>query len=92
MKAIESEFQQAKQSDGNRVAQVLSHLMESDHPYARFGWGDARSLEVRPRELGLHMEAELRAFHERFYSANLLTMVLLGAESLDTLQAQCSGG
>ena len=56
VKAIESEFQGAKQEDGNRQAQLLCHLTNPGHPYARFGWGDARSLEKMPAERGLPME------------------------------------
>ena len=36
------------------------------------------------------MEDELRAFHKKYYSANLMTLTLVGAEPLDELQARAS--
>ena len=48
VKAIESEFQQAKQGDAERQAQLLWHLCDEAHPYHRFGWGDKRSLVELP--------------------------------------------
>ena len=35
VKAIESEFQQAKQGDSARAAQLLWHLCDEQHPYHR---------------------------------------------------------
>lgn len=38
----QSEFQQAKQSDSTRRAQLLAHLAAPSHPYHRFGWGNRK--------------------------------------------------
>ena len=48
VKAIESEFQQAKHRDGDRVSQLRCHLCADGHPHKGFGWGDARSLVAQP--------------------------------------------
>lgn len=87
MKAIESEFQQAKQGDSARAAQLLWHLCDEQHPYHRFGWGDQRSLVEQPEAAGIDVRAQLVRFHKERYSANLMTAVVLGQEPLDTLQA-----
>ena len=86
VKAIESEFQQAKQSDSPRAAQLLWHLSDEGHIYHRFGWGDQRSLVDRPAEAGIDVREALARFHRERYSANLMTAVILGQEPLDTLQ------
>ena len=86
VKAIESEFQQAKQSDSPRAAQLLWHLSDEGHVYHRFGWGDQRSLVERPAEAGIDVREALVRFHRERYSANLMTAVVLGQEPLDALQ------
>jgi len=86
VKAIESEFQQARQEEGNRHAQLLGHLCAPAHPYRRFMWGDRRSLEIGPAARGVDMQSALRAFHSRYYHAGLMGLVALGGEDLDTLQ------
>jgi insulysin len=65
-------------------------MTEPSHPYHRFPWGDARSLSARPEARGVDMRAELTAFHAQHYSANLMSLVVLGQEPLDTLQAWVS--
>jgi len=95
VKAIESEFQQAKQGDSARAAQLLWHLTDESHVYHRFGWGDQRSLVERPAEAGTDVREALVRFHRQHYSANLMTAVLLGQEPLDELQlmaAETLGG
>jgi secreted Zn-dependent insulinase-like peptidase len=39
-----------------------------------------------PAERGDDMRAALQAFHGRYYSAHLMTVVILGQEPLDILQ------
>ena len=87
VKAIESEFQQAKHRDGDRVSQLRCHLCADGHPHKGFGWGDARSLVDQPAAAGVDVRAEMHKFHESHYSANLMTAVVVGFENLDELQA-----
>lgn len=86
VKAIESEFQQAKMEDANRQAQLLYSLAEPQHPYSRFGWGNLRSLRDAPKASGLSLREELIKWHNKHYSSNLMTLVVLGQEPLDTLE------
>ena len=83
VKAIESEFQQAKHRDGDRVSQLRCHLCADGHPHKGFGWGDARSLVDQPAAAGVDVRAQMHKFHESHYSANLMTAVVVGFESLD---------
>jgi len=86
VKAIESEFQQAIQGDSERLAQLMWHECDEAHPYHRFGWGDKRSLEELPAAAGIDVRAAMGKFHGQHYSSNLMTLVMLGQEPLDTLQ------
>ena len=86
VKAVDSEFQQAKLEDENRHYQLLCHLSSPGHPYHRFTWGDKRSLEEVPQRNGADMRAALQSFHERYYAAHYTTVVVLGKEPLDQLQ------
>ena len=91
VQAIESEFQQAKTEDENRLYQLICHLVAEkhgpSHPCGRFSWGNAKSLQELPAAAGVDMRAALRAFHEEHYSSRLMTLAVLGQEDLDTLEA-----
>ena len=49
LNAIESEFQLAKNNDGSRAQQLISHTCgysPEEHPFAKFSWGNLKSLKV----------------------------------------------
>ena len=87
VRAIDSEFNLAQQNDQCRADQLIAHLSDDGHVYRRFGWGNAKSLVELPKADGTDMRAALATFHKQWYSANLMTLVILGREPLDTLQA-----
>lgn len=87
LSAIESEFSQATQNDRIRQQQVLSTEAKASHPYHRFGWGNRASLKEQPEAAGVDVHQEIRAFYDRFYSANLMKLVVCGEDSLDDLAA-----
>ena len=84
--AIDSEFQQAQQNDTCRVEQLISHCSDDGHVYRRFGWGNRKSLVEMPKADGTDVRGALQAFHRKYYSTNLMSLVILGKEPLDTLQ------
>lgn len=45
------------------------------------------TLRDEPERLGINVLDELFAFHRRYYSANLMRLVVLGREPLDQLQS-----
>ncbi len=49
--------------------------------------GNLETLRDKPRELGIDVRQQLLEFHQRFYSANVMRLVVLGAEPLDQLEA-----
>ena len=44
----------------------------------QLGAGNKYSLKTRPQELGVDVRQELLDFHSKYYSANLMTLVVIG--------------
>ena len=81
--AVDSEYRLGLKDDGRREYDVLRELVRQDHPLAKLGVGNLQTLDVGRGDL----REDLLAFHERYYSAALMTLVVLGRESLDELQS-----
>ena len=82
--AVDSEYQLKIKDDSRREWDVLSELLNPKHPLAKFSVGNLQTLvndDERP------IRPDLLAFYQRYYSANLMTLVVLGNESLDQLEA-----
>jgi len=82
--AVEAEYQMGLKSDPRRGLDVLQEVMNQDHPYSQFAVGSLDSLADRP---GSSVRDELLKFYDRHYSANAMRLVVMGAESLDELEA-----
>lgn len=81
--AVDSEYQLKIKDDSRREWDVLSELLNPKHPLAKFSVGNLQTLvndDERP------IRPDLIAFYERYYSANLMSLVVLGSESLDQLE------
>jgi len=78
--AVQGEYQMQRQVDYWRGVAVHKRLVNPEHPGARFDWGSLESL----RGVGV---AEARAFFEANYSADTMTLAVLGHQRLDALQA-----
>ena len=82
--AVDSEYQLKIKDDSRREWDVLSELLNPKHPLAKFSVGNLDTLindDERP------IRPDLLAFYQRYYSANLMTLVVLGNESLEQLEA-----
>lgn len=82
--AVEAEYQMGLKSDARRGLDVLQEVMNPAHPFSQFAVGSLESLADRP---GSSIRDELLAFYDRFYSANLMRLVVLGPQSLDELES-----
>lgn len=85
IRAVDSEHKKNLQSDAWRAFQLEKSLSDPRHPYSHFGTGSARTLWDEPRRRGQDVRDELLKFHDRYYSANVMKLVILGRESLDQL-------
>ena len=82
--AVEAEYQMGLKSDPRRGLDVLQEVMNQGHPYSQFSVGSLDSLADRP---GSSVRDELIKFYDKHYSANAMRLVVMGAESLDDLEA-----
>ena len=82
--AVQAEYQMGLKSDGRRGLDVLQEVMNPEHPYSQFAVGSLDTLADRP---GAPIRDDLLSFYEQYYSANLMRLVVLGAQSLDELEA-----
>ena len=78
--AVQGEFQMQRQVDYWRGHAVHKRVVNPEHPASRFDWGSLESL--RGVDVG-----EARAFFEANYSADTITLAVLGRERLGRLHA-----
>lgn len=81
--AVHSEYQSKYQDDFRRLQYVNKALMNPEHPASHFATG---SLETLSDNDSSKVRDDLLAFYERYYSANLMTLVVYGPQSLDQLE------
>eukprot|EP00168_Porphyra_purpurea_P020905 TRINITY_DN899_c0_g1_i4.p1 TRINITY_DN899_c0_g1~~TRINITY_DN899_c0_g1_i4.p1 ORF type:complete len:976 (-),score=175.50 TRINITY_DN899_c0_g1_i4:924-3851(-) len=87
VQAVNSEFNDALLKDSWRIQRMIKLAAAPDHPFHRWGFGNAASLWDRPTAEGIDVRAALLAFHGRHYSANQMTLALVAPASLDDLAA-----
>ncbi len=81
--AVESEYQLKYKNDGRRQWDVLREIANPNHPLSKFNVGSLETLGDNERS---NVRAELIDFYNKYYSANLMTLAVLGKESLDQLE------
>ncbi|KAJ3324178.1 Insulinase (Peptidase M16) [Blyttiomyces sp. JEL0837] len=85
LKAVDSEHKKNLQDDTWRLQQLEQDLSNPGHPYSKFGTGNWETLHETPLKNGINIRDKLIDFHRKYYSANIMKLVVLGKESLDTL-------
>ncbi|GMH33878.1 hypothetical protein BSKO_01712 [Bryopsis sp. KO-2023] len=86
VESVDSEFSSVLQDDDCRGYQLLFHTCKRGHLYDRFQWGNKKSLWTEPREKGLDIRSELMKHYKNEYGAERMSLVVLGGESLETLE------
>jgi insulysin len=86
LKAVDSENKKNLQSDTWRLHQLNKALANPEHPYCHFSTGSWKTLHDDPLARGVKIRDEFMKFHSTHYSANRMKLVILGRESLDTLE------
>ena len=82
--AVEAEYQMGLKSDERRGLDVLQEVVNQAHPYSQFTVGSLQTLEDRPDS---NIRDELVQFYNKYYSANIMRLVVLGSQSLDELES-----
>ncbi|KAK6464606.1 Metalloenzyme, LuxS/M16 peptidase-like protein [Scheffersomyces coipomensis] len=83
--AVDSENKKNLQSDNWRLYQLDKSNSNPNHPYNGFSTGNFQTLHVDPTAKGLNVRDVLIDFHKNHYSSNLMSLVILGKEDLNTL-------
>ncbi|XP_035713273.1 insulin-degrading enzyme [Folsomia candida] len=83
---IDSEFMGLSCCDHWRLDRVETGTTTLRHPYSFLETGTRWTLWTRPRDMEIDVRSALMDFHKTYYSANLMSLVVLGSETLDELQ------
>lgn len=86
LKAVDSENKKNLQNDTWRLYQLSKSLSNPKHPFCHFSTGNLQTLKELPAQRGVSVREEFLKFHDQYYSANTMKLVVLGREDLDTLQ------
>ncbi|KAL3144870.1 hypothetical protein ABBQ38_001970 [Trebouxia sp. C0009 RCD-2024] len=84
--AVDNEFSGVLQSDGCRLSQLRCHTAQPGHIYNKFSWGNRRSLFDEPKAQGIAVRDELVKYYRQQYSAERMSLVVLGGQPLEELQ------
>ena len=80
---VHSEYLGRRTNDPRRSYAAAQQAMNPAHPSAGFAVGNLQTLADRP---GSTVRDELIAFYDRYYSANLMALSVVGREPLDVLE------
>nr|VFK11042.1 MAG: Secreted Zn-dependent peptidases, insulinase-like [Candidatus Kentron sp. LPFa]VFK27379.1 MAG: Secreted Zn-dependent peptidases, insulinase-like [Candidatus Kentron sp. LPFa] len=83
--AVDAEFHTKKKNDAWRGLAAMKQAMNPRHPLSRFTIGNLATLSEDADGEGA-LRAALIAFYRRYYSANLMAVVVLGKEPIDVLR------
>ncbi|CAM9553710.1 unnamed protein product [Scytosiphon promiscuus] len=87
LNAIEAENAKNQISDAFRGYQLEKLRANPLHPYSKFGTGNKKTLLDGPSAEGKSARQALLRFFDMYYSANQMTLAVLGKESLSQLQS-----
>jgi secreted Zn-dependent insulinase-like peptidase len=87
--AVHAEYLAKLKDDRRREWDVYRELMNPLHPSARFAVGNLTGLADRE---GHPVREDMIAFYQQHYSSHLMSLVVLGRENLDVLEASVRTG
>ncbi len=81
--AVYSEYQSKLRDDGRRIFEATKQTVNPEHSFSRFFVGSLKTLADRP---GSNVRDDLVSFYNQYYSANLMTLVVLGPQPVEELK------
>lgn len=81
--AVQSEYQLSLKEDDRRILAAQQQTYNPQNPYSRFSVGSLDTLSDRPDD---KVRDDLVAFYQAHYSADRMTLAVLGRESLAELR------
>lgn len=85
LNAVHSEHQKNLQNDSRRMYELRKEVCNTHHPFHKFGTGSRETLLDMPKAHSLDTRTALLDFHRRYYSANLMSLCVIGPYDLDVL-------
>ena len=82
--AVNSEYRARIKDDRRRELAVFKSQVNPAHPFAKFSVGNLQTLHSGDEAA---LREQLLAFYKRNYSANIMSLTVIGRESLDELAA-----
>jgi secreted Zn-dependent insulinase-like peptidase len=81
--AVHSEYQTKIKDDNRLKNEVLKAITNPEHAFSQFSVGNMDTLADRKNQL---VRDDLLAFYQQHYSANRMSLVVLGQQSVDELR------
>ena len=88
LNAIDSEHQKNVLNDQWRKNYIHAITAREGHVYRKFGTGNLETLKTIPEKENISIRDLLLEFHSKYYSANIMTVAILGKEDLETMEKQ----
>lgn len=83
-RAVHSEYSSALKDDGRRVYSAEKAAANPEHAFSQFAVGNLTTLDDTDKR---PLREDLLAFWRNHYSSNVMTLVVLGPQPLDELEA-----
>lgn len=81
--AVDSEYRARIRDDRRRELAVFKSQLNPEHPFATFSVGNLETLQSDKEEA---LREQLLAFYQRHYSANRMSLTVIGGHSLNALE------
>lgn len=78
VKYVHSEYKKNLASDEHRYYQHSFSSAGPQHSYSGFYHGNIETLEINPKEENIDVRKELRNFHSKWYSSDIMALSVLG--------------
>ncbi|KAJ2044906.1 metalloprotease, partial [Coemansia sp. S2] len=83
--AVDSEYKGLLNNDIWRSYQIGCKLSDPDHPNSKFMIGNIETLKQSAKDHGLDLYEELLKFYNKYYSSDIMKLVVCGNHPLDQL-------
>lgn len=92
LNAIESEHAKNLQSDSFRIYQINKERQNPRHPHSKFFTGNKKTLSEDTKAKGIDLRQSLIDFYTRYYSADQMTLAVVGPQPIDKLREMTAIG
>jgi len=82
--AVNSEYFARRTDEFRRTWSARKRVFNAEHPVTQFSIGNSKTLADKPEQ---SVRDALLAFHKEYYSANIMSLAIIGHDSLDQLES-----